>query len=273
MFRKFGFLLAVVGLMGGGYQSANAQQSGLAVEVPGINNFAGLVLGFAPDYFGSDEYTLGIAPVLKLQLGRGKRYFRLLATEASLNVLNSRSWSFGPLINYRVGRSDIDDAVVSKMKDIEGTVEAGLFLGWQYVNETEMRNRLTVSLDVLYDVGGEHEGYLISAKARYWRPMGRALTWSIGVGGTYASDDYSSTYFGVNASNVGTSGLPFYSPGGGMRDINISPTLVLSLSRKLHLVGGIMISKLLGDVADSPVVDIRGSDIRIVGGFGFIYAW
>ena len=136
MLKNLGFLVIVAGVLAAGCRSANAQQSGLAVDAPGIRNFAGLAIGFAPDYFGSDEYTAGIAPSLRLQLGKGERYFRLLATEASLNVLNSPVWSFGPLLNYRFGRSDVDDPVVSGMTDIDGTFEAGLFLGWKFVNKT-----------------------------------------------------------------------------------------------------------------------------------------
>lgn len=273
MFKKICFVAISLTLLVGGYQPAKAQQSGIAIEVPDINNFAGLGIGFAPDYFGSDEYTVGIAPTLRLQLGNGERYFRLLANEAALNILDNPKWSFGPLLSYRFPREDVDDPVISRMTDISGTLEAGAFLGWKYVNKSDPRNRFTVGLDFLHDIGGEHDGYLVSARARYWYPFGRALTGSIGVGATYGSENYNDTYFSVNASNVGTSGLPFFNAGSGMRDVRISPTLVLSLSPKWHIGAGLVISKLVGDAADSPTVDTRGSTTHLIGGIGVIYAW
>ena len=159
------------------------------------------------------------------------------------------------------------------MKDIDGTVEAGVFAGWTSIAESDPRQRFAVSVSFLNDVGGEHEGYLVSGSARYFQPVSRPLTLSAGVTATYASSDYMQTYFGVDAGNVGSSGLSTFSAGSGIRDIRIPIMAIFSLSPKWHLAGGLVYSKLLGDASDSPVTNNRGDDNQIYAGIGVAYAW
>ena len=148
MIRKIIIAMIFAAAFGAIQTQAVAQQAGgFAVEVPHISSFAGGALAIVPDYSGSDEYTAGIAPVFKISFGRNERYFlRLLATELSLNVSASRSWSFGPVLNYRIGRDDVDDSVVDLMRDIDGAVEAGAFVGWSWAGGNDPRQRFNASL-------------------------------------------------------------------------------------------------------------------------------
>ncbi len=271
--RKSWFWSAVIALGLCQITPAIAQRSGLAIEVPDIRNFAGLGVGLVPDYFGSDEYTLGVAPTARFQLGNSDRYIRLLANELSANFLDNRNWQLGPVVLYRFGRDDVDDDVVGRMRDIENNIEMGIVGGWTWIDSPDPRHRFNVSAQFLQDVSSEHDGYVINASARYWRPVSRSLTLSIGVATAYGSDDYSSTYFGVDAADSAASGLPIFKAEGGIRDVRISPMLVFSFNESWHLGGGFIYSRLLGDAADSPVVDTRGSKNRFIAGIGLVYAW
>ncbi len=246
--------------------------SGLVIDVPGVRNYVSLGVGVVPDYIGSDDYTAGIAPAGVIKFGDSEAYAKLLATELSVNFLNSKNWSMGPVVNYRFARDDVDDAVVGLMRDIDSTVEAGVFAGWTFIGD-DPRNRLTTSVSFLNDVGGEHDGYLIAASARYFRPVRRPLTLSVGVTATYASSDYMQTYFGVDADNASRSGLSLFSAGSGIRDIKIPFMAIFSFSPKWHLAGGLIFSKLIGDASDSPVTNDRGSDFQFFAGLGVAYAW
>jgi len=252
---------------------ARAQTSGMAFEVQGVPNFAGIAVGMAPDYFGSDDYTVGIAPTGRVQIGNSHRYIRLLANELSANFLDNRNWQLGPVLLYRFGRNDVDDNVVDRMRDIDNNVEVGIGGGWTWIDNPYVRHRFNISAQFLHDVSSEHEGYVINASARYWRPAARWFVYSIGAATTYGSDQFNSTYFGVNASDSAASGLPIFKADSGIRDVRVSPIVVVSLSRRWHIGGGVIYSRLLGDAADSPVVDIRGSKNRFIAGMGLIYAW
>jgi outer membrane protein len=130
-----------------------------------------------------------------------------------------------------------------------------------------------VSLQFQHDVGGTHEGFLITPSMRYWHPVTRALTVSLGGSFTYGSGDYMSTYFDVTAADATRSGLTQFSADSGIRDVRIAPMLVYSLSQSWHVAGGFIYSRLLGDAADSPIVDDRGDENQFFAGLGIVYAW
>ncbi len=246
---------------------------GIAIEIPDINNFVGGAVGAGPDYFGSDDYTIVAAPVARIQIGKGERFAKLSITELTVNVLDNERWSFGPLLNYRPGRDDVDDDKVDNMSDIEGTVELGAFGGWTWISKNDPRARLNLSLSAKQDVADEHDGYLVDASARYFSPLSRSFVLSFGGAFTYGSSDYMDTYFGVSQADSARSGLPRFEADGGARDVRFSLMGIQSLSVNWHLGAGIVYSRLLGDAKDSPVVDDQGDANQYFVGVGAVYAW
>jgi outer membrane protein len=266
--------LTIIALSAGIGQRAQAQQAGgIAFEFPEIRNYVAGAVGIVPDYMGSDDYTIGAAPAGLMKFGNSDRYARVLVTELSVNVIDSRVWNFGPVLNYRLARDDVDDDAVDLMRDIDGTIEAGVLGGWTWIGDDDPRHRFNVSAEVLYDVGDTHEGYIVSVGARYFQPVTLPLTLSIGATVTYGSDDYMQTYFGIDSDNAARSGLSQFSAGGGLRDVRIPIMAIYSLSPNWHVTGGLVYSRLLDDASDSPIVDDRGSSDQIYAGLGVAYAW
>ena len=113
-------------------------------------------VGIVPDYMGSDDYTIGAGPAGLMKFGTSDRYARVLVTELSVNVIDSRTWNFGPVLNYRLARDDVDDDAVDLMRDIDGTIEAGVLGGWTWIGDDDPRHRFHVSAEFLYDVGDTH---------------------------------------------------------------------------------------------------------------------
>ncbi len=270
----FAVVVTAVAISVGLGQRAHAQQAGGVVfELPEIRNYVAVAAGVVPDYMGSNDYTIGAAPAGLIKFGSSERFARLLVTELSVNILDSRNWRLGPVLNYRLARDDVDDSAVGRMRDIDGTVEAGVFGGWTWIGDDDPRHRFTASAEFLSDVGSEHEGYLISASARYFQPVTRPLTLSIGATVTYGSGDYMQTYFGVDSDNAARSGLSQFSADSGLRDVRIPLMAIYSLSPNWHLAGGLVYSRLLGDASESPIVDDRGSSNQLFAGLGVAYAW
>ncbi len=266
--------LTIIALSAGIGQRAQAQQAGgIAFEFPEIRNYVAGAVGIVPDYMGSDDYTIGAAPAGLMKFGNSDRYARVLVTELSVNVIDSRVWNFGPVLNYRLARDDVDDDAVDLMRDIDGTIEAGVLGGWTWIGDDDPRHRFNVSAEVLYDVGDTHEGYIVSVGARYFQPVTLPLTLSIGATATYGSDDYMQTYFGIDSDNAARSGLSQFSAGGGLRDVRIPIMAIYSLSPNWHVTGGLVYSRLLDDASDSPIVDDRGSSNQLFAGLGVAYAW
>jgi outer membrane protein len=267
-------VLMAVAIFAGLGQRAQAQQAGgIVIDLPEVRNYVSLGAGVIPDYMGSDDYTAGVAPAGLIKFGESDRYARLLVTELSVNVLDSRNWSLGPVLNYRFARDDVDDSAVKLMRDIDGTFEAGVFAGWTWIGEDDPRHRFTASVQFLHDAMDEHEGYIASISARYFQPVTLPLTLSIGMTATYGSSDYMQTYFGVDSDNAARSGLSEFNAGSGLRDVRIPVMAIYSLSPKWHIAGGLIYSKLLDDASDSPIVDDRGSSSQLFAGLGVAYAW
>jgi outer membrane protein len=250
-----------------------AQSSEFAFEVPGVRNFVAGAAGVVPDYLGSDDYRFGAAPMGVVRFGDTDRYIRLVVTDVNVNILDSENWSFGPAVNWRLGRSDVDDDVVDRMRNIDGTLEVGAFGGWTWVGPEDPRQRFAIGTEFLYDALGEHDGYLISGSARYFQPVARPLTLSIGASLTYGSGDYMETYFGVDAADAASSGLSTFDADSGFRDLRVPVIAIFSFSENWHVAGGVIYSRLLGDAADSPVVGDRGSKNQFFVGAGLAYAW
>jgi len=265
---------AVAAMLGAFCRPAAAQQTlDLGIETPEIHNFIGAGVGVVPDYMGYNDYTVGVAPVGRLQLGNSDRYLRLVATDLQANLINSPTFNFGPAFNYRLARKDVDDPVVDRLREIDGAFEVGAFAGFNWTGTPDPRQRFSVAIEFLHDVSGKHDGYIVTPSARYWHPVSRAVTLTLGASATYGSSSYMQTYFGIDPDNSARSGLPVFNASNGFRDVRISPGVIFSLSPQLHLAAGAIYSRLVEDASNSPVTSIRGSSDQLFAGAGVMYTW
>ena len=243
------------------------------IEMPtGTPNFVGLGVGGYPDYIGSDDYSVGVAPVARISLG-GERFAQLFATDLKVNLINHRNWRLGPELLYRFGRKDVDDPIVDKMNEIDGSLDLGLSGGYTWIDPQESRKRVGIDAWGLWDVSGVHEGAAAGARVFGMYPVAQPVTLAAGAAMTWGSDNYMDTYFGVSSPDSIKSGLPVFAASSGMRDARGWLVGMFHFNRNWHLAGGVTYSRLLGDAADSPVVSERGSENQWVFGVGLLYGW
>ena len=211
----------------------------------------GLGVGMAPDYEGSEDYTA--VPLLFARVGWGDGdYVMLKGTQLKWNLLNDQI-EFGPLLQYRGERDDVDNDRVDAMKDIDAAVEAGFFL-------TGRSGPWSATLEFAADVSDTYDGFLITLGGNYRQTISDDFKMTYGVSTTYASDNYMETYFQVDAGNRGTSTLPNYNADGGFKDVGLNVAADYSFNAKWSVVGNLGYKYLLGDAADSPIVDDEGSE-------------
>lgn len=239
---------------------------------PPAVDMAGVGFGFYPQYMGADEYYFGAAPLARVHFD-GERYFELLINELMVNVIDDPNWSLGPLALMRFGRYDVDDDVVNRMQDIYGTVELGGFVGYTFNYGESPLQLLNGTLSAQADVGGVHNGWLMNASVNGLVPIVEFLTFTGGMAGTWASEDYNDTYFGVSGGDALRTGLEVYNPGAGMHDLRFYGGLLFHLSLNWHIGAGAMYSNLLGPGGDSPIVTERGTPSQWAFGSGVIYSW
>jgi MipA family protein len=267
-------LWVIVTLSTASVNSAFAQSAGLIpvdLEVPHV---AGAAIGFLPDYEGSDDYTFGIAPVFRYTFQRQERYIQLLANEFTANLLNHPNFRLGPILTYHFGRNNqIDDSRVKRMKEIDGTVEGGIFADYVFRLSQNPRHRFLVGGQAQYDLGGESHGWKFTGSARYFHPISTPVDLFLTTQLNFATKDYMDHYFAVDSTDAGRSGLPKYTAGGGAKDVALAGGVLFYLSRSWVTTAGLRYSRLFSHAADSPIVDDRGSENQLFGGVGIAYMW
>jgi outer membrane protein len=221
----------------------------------------GLGVGMAPDYEGSSDYQ-GV-PMLygRYSYGDGK-YLSLQGTQLRWNLLSEKI-QFGPLLQYRPERDDVDNNQVDKMKKVDAAFEAGLFVTGKF-------GPWALNLDFAADVSGKYDGYLVTLGGAYQTEISEDLKMTFNVYTTYADGNYMEEYFQVDASNKGSSTLPNYSSDSGeFKDVGLKVVTVYDLNDSWSIMGNLGYKKLVGDASDSPLVDDEGDDNQLfVGAMG-----
>lgn len=245
-------LLVVAKAMVASLAFACTADSAMAQEAP--RNLLGLGAISVAEFEGSADKAVRPFLLGRLDLGRYGS-LRLAGLSVQHNLMGSDSrWAIGPVLSMRAARDDgIDDPVVRRLREVDGTVEAGIFVEYGFSDTLTQGDRLSVGLEVK---GGK--GNQASWGASYQGAKTGAFQYGIDVRATYANDKYMDTYFSVDADNSVRSGLPTYVASAGLKSTSIGFTGTYDLSRQWALIGRFGVSRLAGDASDSPIVRLRG---------------
>jgi MipA family protein len=225
---------------------------------------AGGLLIVKPKYEGSDEYEAFGFPYIFPVFGDGSPGFfsRIDARgldDIRFKLIERDGFIAGPIAGYNLGRDDHDGDLLRGLGDVDGGVVAGGFVGYQFG-------------PVLFDVSfrntfGDDGGYLIGFGAEIERPLSERLLLTARIGANYADDEYMQNYFGVTAAQAVTSvaGLPAFDAGAGFKDIYVELGLKADLDAHWSARTTVRYSRLVGDAADSPVVESEDQFTALVG--------
>ena len=235
-----------------------------AVQAADISVGGGI--GVAPDYEGSKDYKAVPVPAADVKFGNGM-FMKLFGLNLRANLLPSKMWQLGPVVNFRGERNDVENDAVDDMTKVDATGELGIFGGLVY-------NKWFVSLEVLSDTGGDaHEGWYSKLKGGYNWVIDKSWALSIGASATYADEDYMQTYFGVSNKDSRRSGLDRYNADAGIKDVGINLGLNRIINENWSAKGIVSFTQLLGDASDdSPVVD-EGSEGQFFGAVMAVYSF
>ena len=219
----------------------------------------GAGVGVVPDYEGSEDYKA--VPLLFVRAGWSSgRYVQFLANTLKANLIAGDTWSAGPLLRYREKRDDdVDNDRVKRMREIDEAIELGGYVGY-------MIGQWHASFSVAQDVSDSHDGLTATLEAGYTMNLNPGVNLGISAFTTYASDDYMETYFGVDADNANRSGLSRYNADGGIKDFGVTANLAYAPWKNWGVTGILGLKWLVGDAADSPIVDREGSETQLLAG-------
>ena len=265
--RGVSFLRAAVVFL---FLTNGAAASGIQVDV--IPNFIGVGLGVTTEWLGAKDKAAGLVPGGRVALEKN-RFIEVYGPIADMNVLDSPNWEFGPMVSYRFGRSDVEDAVVNLLPPIDGGLEAGFFAGWHYIRTEGIPYRLRLGVSVTTAISGGATGGHVTPYASLWMPLSPTVFVGLGGGFTWSSDSFMQQRFGVSAEASAASGMPQYSAGAGVRQYYLWPAVLIRLSKEWYAGAGGFWQRITGGGADSPIITQRGDRDQISAGIGLGYSW
>ncbi|MFT4013740.1 MAG: MipA/OmpV family protein [Paracoccus sp. (in: a-proteobacteria)] len=212
-----------------------------AQSLRGMDQFsfdAGLGLTYGPDYMGAGDD--GASPWIILRNPR-------LGGEQG----QKQGLAITPSVNF-IGKRDAGDSdSLSGMDDIGVTGELGLRLS--YVSGP------VTSYGAMRKGFGGHSGLVGEIGTKYRYDASDKLSLWTGVELELGDDEFTGTYFGVTDAESLASGHAAYDPDGGAYQAKLSLEARYMLTPDTSLIGRVTYGHLLGDAADSPLVQDKGA--------------
>jgi outer membrane protein len=217
-----------------------------------------------PTFTGADTHR--ISPYGKIDIAHGTEAFRFKAPDDSFGiaVISRHGFSAGPALN--LGRSRKDSDVGAPVGKIPATVEVGGFAQYEIGTSGRVRAELRKGL-------GGHNGIVGAVGVdKIWRD-GDRYVFSIGPRILFSDAQYQRAYFGVTPAASTASGLPVYTPHGGIHAAALVSGLSYQFTPRFGLFGYARYARLVGDAAKSPIIRQFGSRNQVSGGIGLSYTF
>lgn len=190
-------------------------------------------------------------------------------TGARVDVISDPRIAFGPVIGARLPRNDADGRV-GLLPEIGTAIEVGGFVGYRIGGDQFGQGAIQLEMSLVHDVSNTHNGLLATGGASYVAVQNRDMFVSFDLQTTWASADYSRTYFGIDQAGARASGLATYAPGSGFRDVGGGVTAGYWFSERFGVIARAGAAYLVCDIADSPIVD-EGRRWQPAGGLMLAY--
>jgi outer membrane scaffolding protein for murein synthesis (MipA/OmpV family) len=233
-----------------------------------------------PDYEGSDEYKGTPAAFVR---GRVSGFdFFTRATWLYVDVIkrpdSGMDFDFGPIVGFRSNRAgDVKDAAVDKLPELDTAIEVGGFAGISWHGLTNPYDVLSLRVDVLTDVGGAHKSTLVTPTIDFGTPLSRTFYLGASASLEWAGGGYADYYYSITPAEGAVAGLPAYDADGGLKHWRLglvaNQSVTGDLTHGFSIFGAGGYTHLLGDFADSPIVDQRGSPSQWFAALGIAYTW
>jgi outer membrane scaffolding protein for murein synthesis (MipA/OmpV family) len=224
---------------------------------------------YRPEFKGSDDYEVQPFPYFSVRYPVRGMSLSLQGAALKLDVLDSDTVSFGPIIAYQQGRDDdITNPVIRKLSTIDGAIEGGAYL------EVQMPfgpGAFSAGVTALSDLSGVYDGYSLGLTARYRAPLTSRLSLGVGAEVKWADENYMQTYYGVSSAGSVASGLARYTAEAGLEKAGLDLNLTYRLTDRWGVTAFAGYDKLLDAAADSPIVVMEGSPDQYTGGLAVFY--
>ena len=223
-------------------------------------------IGAVPEYEGASDQQ--VIPFLAGRYDFGGRSVALEGLALRADLLSSDVWEAGPVATYPFGRDKEAGPVVSRLGEIDGAVEAGAYIARTWATGADGARDIRVAFQAVQDISDVHEGWILTPSVSVARSLTPRLRVSTELSANIVSDDYAQTYFGVTEAGAAATGLAPFEAGGGLKDVGLGLNWNYALNDTWSVTGYSGYRRLLGDAADSPLVDSIGDANQYTAGLG-----
>ena len=119
---------------------------------------------------------------------------------------------------------------------------------------------IEVGAQVLTDVSGTNDGMTAKFEVGYNRFLSQRTMLMIGASTSWADEKYMQAYFGVTPVGAAASGLPVYTAGSGVENVELTAGLMYRINERWSALGMVNYQRLFDTAADSPIVQFEGSE-------------
>ena len=207
---------------------------------------AGAVVG--PAYEGATADRVRAAPLFLIDY---RNELVLGPLGLAWQAIDVNGFRAGPVVGFQGGRSQSIDARLDGLGNIRTSVVAGLFANYRlgpFQLGTTVRQSVTHSDNgLLALVQFDYRTFLVP----------RRLRLIVGPEMEFANSQYERTWFGVSSIQSVDSGLPVFTPGGGVKDVGVHAVLTYVCTEHVLVRMLANVKELSGDLADSPIVERR----------------
>ncbi len=203
-----------------------------------------------PDYLGSDDYEVEPDVVFFARLGK---VFTFGNEGAAINILGLKDFQFGPVVRTTGGRSEGKNPALAGLGSFGTSLDLGVFA------RINVADYFTARLRYYHAVVGGDNGGLLDLRLSKLLYQQDDLSVVAAVRGSWAQRNRAQQFFGITAEQSLNSGLPEFSPGASFQDLRFDIGARWEFIDNWTLNGFARYSRLIGDIADSPIVDPLGS--------------
>lgn len=242
--------------------ASTARAQAPEVESPSARYLLGVAVVTSPEYDGASRRETKLKPLWAFKLGRvristsGSGSLLGFGREesaggASTQFIDTDKLRVGVSLRVDSGRSSGDASTTQGLPDVRRTLRARFYTNYSLTKD------LNVGVTLSQDLLGRHGGMTLGTDLGWRFYRSETLEWTSGIGISAGSAQNLRSYFGVPESAVAASGKPAYDPGSGLRDLHLGVGFIRPINKHWLVYGNAGASRLLGPVADSPLVEKR----------------
>lgn len=224
----------------------------------------GGVVIVTPKYEGSSDYRVIGAPIVAPAFMNSNGAFQFKGIDdIRLRVFQHGGFEAGPLAGWRFGRDEEDGSRLRGLGDVDGGLVVGGYMAYQI-------GILKPFLSYHHQVTGDDGGGVLRFGSEAKFDLGRGAELIGTVGASYADANYMDAYFSVTPAQaaVSAAGLQAFDADAGIKDVFFGLAATMPLSELWTLRLNAKYTRLVGDAADSSVVE---SENQFTGGLGLTY--